>query len=298
METHMKLKVRWLKSLVGATILVTLILWVLKEGVLLERISLSLAVLAILASGVINLLNALIIKNIVSVYQREITFFKALYLSVLGTFGNSAGGLPLGTTLKYILLHKQTGLKVSEITSGLVFSTIATSFFLLSYTALGIWSTGLPLTAKVAPALIVFTIILSIPFLWPLMRNRQSIGRLVEPFIRKSNLQKFIAISAITATAFVSSYWLVATFLFPEIPTLTILFVASAGTLTSLATLLQSVGGIHELSIGFSAYVSGIRLIDGLQVALVLRIGSFLSSGLFLTLLYAWSRQNLRANAP
>jgi hypothetical protein len=90
----------------------------------------------------------------------------------------------------------------------------------------------------------------------------------------------------------------VATFLFPEIPTLTILFVASAGTLTSLATLLQSVGGIHELSIGFSAYVSGVRLIDGLQVALVLRIGSFLSSGLFLALLYAWSRQNVRANAP
>lgn len=294
---HIKLTMRWFKSLVGATILVTLILWVLKEGVLLERISLSLAILAILVSGAINLLNALVIKNIVSVYEREITYFNALRLSVLGTFGNSAGGLPLGTTLKYILLHKQTGLKVSEITSGLVMSTIATSFFLLTYTALGIWSTGLPFAAKMAPTLIALAIILSIPFLWLLVRNRQSVGRLVEPFVRKRNFRKFIAISAITATAFVCSYWLVATFLFPEIPTLTILFVASAGTLTSLATLLQSVGGIHELSVGFSAYLSGVPLIDGLQVALALRIGSFLSSGLLLALLNAWPRQSTRASA-
>ena len=298
MEAHMKRMAKWLKPLVGTAILGTLIFWVVKEGVLLERISLPVAVLATVASGVINLLNASIVKNIVTVYERKITFVKALHLSVLGTFGNSAGGLPLGTTLKYVLLHRQSGLKVSEITSGLVIFTLATSFFLLCYTAVSVWSTGLSLAAKTAPALIVFMVLLLLPFLWRRLRNRRSIGRLVEPFLRKRNLQRLIAISAITATGFVCSYWLVATFLFPEIPALIILFVASAGTLASLATLLQSVGGIQELSVGLSAYVSGVRLIDGLQIALVLRIASLLSSGLFLALLYAWPRRSVRANAP
>ena len=289
---------KWFKPLVGTSILGALIFWVIKEGVLLERLSLTVAVLATVASGVINLANALIVKNIVAVYERKITFLKALHLSVLGTLGNSAGGLPLGTTLKYVLLHRQCGLKISEITSGLVVFTFATSFFLFCYTGVSIWSTGLSLAAKTAPALIVLMVILLLPILWRRLRKHQSIGKLVEPFLRKKNLQRLIVISAITATGFVCSYWLVATFLFPEIPTLTILFVASAGTLTSLATLLQSVGGIQELSVGLAAYVSDVRLIDGLQVALVLRVASLLSSGLFIALLYAWPRWSIRTNIP
>lgn len=287
METRIKRMVRWLKPLVGIAILGTLIFWVIKEGVLLERISLSVAAVATVASGVLNLLNALIIKNIVTVYDRKISFVKSLHLSALGTFGNSAGGLPLGTTLKYVLLHQQSGLKIREITAGLVIFTFATSIFLLCYTAVSVWSTGLLFAAKTTPALILVMLALLLPLLWRHFRKRQSIVTLIEPFLRKRNLQRLVATSAMTATGFVSSYWLVTTLLLPEIPRLTILFIASAGTLTSLATLLQSVGGIQELSVGLSAYVSGVRLIDGLQVALVLRVASLLSSGLFLALLYA-----------
>ena len=287
MQTRIKRIVRWLKPLVGMMILGTLVYWVIKEGVLLERINLSVAAAATAASGVLNLLNALIVKIIVTVYDRKITFVKSLHLSVLGTFGNSAGGLPLGTTLKYVLLHQQSGLKIREITAGLVVFTFATSLFLLCYTAVSAWSTGLSLTTKMAPALILVMLALLLPILWRHLRTRQSIFRLVGPFLQKRNLQRVLATSAMTATGFVFSYWLVAALLLPEIPTPTILFVASAGTLTSLATLLQSVGGIQELSVGLSAYLSGVRLIDGLQVALVLRVASLLSSGLFLALLYA-----------
>lgn len=286
METRIKRMVRWLKPLVGMTILGMLVYWVIKEGALLERINLSVAASATVASGVLNLLNASIVKIIVTVYDRKITFVKSLHLSVLGTFGNSAGGLPLGTTLKYVLLHQQSGLKIREITAGLVVFTFATSIFLLCYTAVSVWATGLSLTAKMTPALILIMLALLLPILWRHLRRRQSIVTLVEPFLRKGNLQRLVATSALTATGFVCSYWLVAALLLPEIPTLTILFVASAGTLTSLATLLQSVGGIQELSVGLSAYLSGVRLIDGLQVALVLRVASLLSSGLFLALLY------------
>ena len=286
METRIKRMVRWLKPIVGMTILGMLVFWVIKEGVLLERINLSVAAAATVASGVLNLLNASIVKIIVTVYDRKITFVKSLHLSVLGTFGNSAGGLPLGTTLKYVLLHQQSGLKIREITAGLVVFTFATSIFLLCYTAVSVWATGLSLTAKMTPALILIMLALLLPILWRHLRRRQSIVTLVEPFLRKGNLQRLVATSALTATGFVCSYWLVAALLLPEIPTLTILFVASAGTLTSLATLLQSVGGIQELSVGLSAYLSGVRVIDGLQVALVLRVASLLSSGIFLALLY------------
>lgn len=287
METRIKRMVWWLKPLVGMTILGTLIYWVIKDGILFERISLSVAAIATFASAILNLLNALIVKIIVTVYGRKISFVKSLYLSVLGTFGNSAGGLPLGTTLKYVLLHQQSGLKIREITAGLVIFTFATSIFLLCYTAVSVWSTGLPVAAKTTPTLILIMLTMLLPLAWPHFRKRRSIVTLVEPFLRKRNLQLLVATSAMTATGFVCSYWLVATLLLPEIPTLTILFVASAGTLTSLATLLQSVGGIQELSVGLSAHLSGIRVIDGLQVALVLRVASLLSSGLFLALSYA-----------
>jgi len=275
-----------LRLFFGLSLLAVIIIWVAKQGILTERISVGLVICSTFVSLLINFINASVIRTIVAVYQGKITYASSLRISSLGALGNAAGGLPIGTGLKFAILYKQNRLRVTEITSGLVIFSIAISFVLLAYASASIWAMNFPLFIKAIPGLLFIAGIFFMLLLWRVLSKKNIAIRLVKPFLKAQHLQRLLVISFSMATAFLLNYWIISRFLFPDIPSMQIVFVASVGILTGLGSLLQSVGGIQEISMGIAAFVSGANLIDGAQLALFLRITSLISSGLLLALFY------------
>jgi hypothetical protein len=274
------------RLLFGLTLLAVIIIWVAKQGILTERISVELLICSTFISLLVNFINASVIRTIVAIYQGKITYASSLRISCLGALGNAAGGLPIGTGLKFAILYKQSRLKVTEITAGLVIFSIAISFVLLAYASVSIWAMNFSPLIKSIPGLLFIVGIVLLIFLWKVLKNKNTAIRLVKPFLMDGNFQRLLVISFSMATVFILNYWIISRFLFPDIPSMQIVFVASVGILTGLGSLLQSVGGIQEISMGLAAYVSGASLIDGAQLALFLRITSLISSGLLLAIFY------------
>lgn len=272
------------RPLLGLSLLGIVVIWVARQGILTERISAGLMICSTVVSLFINLINATIIRAIVDAYEGKITYASSLRISALGALGNAAGGLPIGTGLKFAILYKQSGLKVIEITAGLVIFTIAISFFLLAYASASIWTMGFSPFIKAIPGLLLIVGIALLLLLRTALRKRNGAMRLVEPFLKNNCFQRLLAISFLMTTIFLLNYWVIGRFLFPEIPLMQMIFIASIGILTGLGSLLQSVGGIQEISMGVAAHVSGANLIDGAQLALLLRVTSLISSSLLLAL--------------
>ena len=275
-----------LRTVFGIVLLAAVIIWVAKEGILFSRISFGLLLCSTFAALTINFLNASIIKVMVEVFKRDISYIDALHISALGTFGNSAGGLPIGTTLKYVILYKQSGLKIKETTTGLIIFTIAISLFLLGYAAISVWGMNLARTSKMIPSLLLAASTLVLVVLWKWLRKKNMGRQLIQPFLDSRIFRRITLISFVTATLFILNYLVISLILFPEIPLASVVFIASIGLLTGLASLLQTVGGIHEFSMGISAFIAGIKLIDGMQLALSMRVASLLSSGMILVVFY------------
>lgn len=268
------------------TLLGAIIVWILKEGILITKLGVELILYSSIVSFSTNLINASILRTIVDTYHGELSFLNALHLSALGTFGNSAGGLPIGTTLKYIILHKRSGLNIKQITAGLIVFTVVISYFLLAYASISAWYLHFPHTIKWIPTILFLVSILFLLLLWKWLRNKGTMVNLINPFLSSKSFYRLLINSFAVSTLFLIGYLIVGYILFPSMQAMVIVFVSSVGLLAGLASLLQTVGGVHEFSMGFSAFISGTDLLDGVQLALTMRIASVLSSGLILSIFY------------
>ena len=282
-----------MRPILGITLLGIVVIWILNEGTLLSNLSVELIVFSTLASMTLNVMNAAIIRIIVVAYQRHISHNDALHLSALGTLGNSAGGLPIGMTLKYVILNKKKGLKISEITLGLVVFAATISFFLLAFAAVSCWFINLHPLLRSSIVLLAITSGSIGWWCWWLFKKRSPKVNFLAPFLNPHILPRVLFIGLINATLFIASYWIVSLYLLPQISFAFLIFVTSIGLLTGLGTLLQTVGGIHELSLGVAAFIAGAELVDGLQLALTMRIAAILSSSIIVTALYLLPRHLL-----
>lgn len=275
-----------LKPIGGLALLAWLITWIVREGELLSRLNGGVIVYSTLASACTIGLNALTLRLMADFYRGRVTYPNALRLSALGALGNALGGLPIGTTLKFILLYKGSGLTLSEITAGLVAFSLSITLWLLAVATVAGHLLSLPLqVAGAAPLVLLGMVVLAMPAARWARRNHK-LGPLIDPLLQTGNVARILALGAAVAALFLANYWLISSFLFPHIDALTLLFAASIGILVSLGSLLQSVGGIHELAMGFSSYLSGQAALTGIELGLVMRLTSILASAaLFAVLL-------------
>ncbi|MHB8743636.1 MAG: hypothetical protein ACYC9L_10980 [Sulfuricaulis sp.] len=276
----------YLRTILGLCILAAIIIWVIKKGTLLERLSAPVLFWSTLISLLTSMLHATALASIARAYERKLDFSYALYISALGSLGNAIGGLPLGTTLKYAILYKRIGLKIGQITFGLASYTAGISLVLLVYVAISILFLNFPLNIKVIPAALLVIGIATIVILRYWSKQNRVFSSLLRLFLKRQIAVTVAVLSFSIASLFILNSSIVGRSLFPEHSLIQVVFISATGIFAGLASLLQSVAGIQELTMGLSAFASGINPIDGVQIALVMRIASMISSGLILSLFY------------
>lgn len=274
-----------LRTLLGLVLLAIVITWIIRHGTLIEQASFGLMLGSLIVSFFINLINAVIIKIIVDAYRGGLTYAGALHVSALGSFGNAGGGLPIGTGLKFAILHRRGRLKLREIAAGLAISAAVISFLLVTGMAASIWCMDFPFAVKTAPAGLLVTGLLLAYSSWPWLKKKP-MARWIQPMLASGSFDRLFLACLLMAAAYLLNYLIIGHFLFPEIPVMQMIFMACFGILAGMVSLLQSVGGISEISMGIASYLSGARLIDGAQMALFMRFTSLISSGVFLALFY------------
>lgn len=274
------------KPLLGLLLLGLVIVWIAKQGILFDKLSVKLILASTTASFFINLLNAAVIQTIVGAYRGNISYLRSLHISTLGTLGNAAGGLPVGTTLKFALLYKQSGLKIREITLGLILFTAAITFMLLGYVSISISAMNFRLSISIIPGILFVLGVTMSAFLWSWLSAKKIMAQSTGPLLRHPYLAQMLVVSFSLTSMFILNYWIIGYFLVPDVPPMQMIFIASVGILAGLGSLLQSVGGISEISMGIATAISGLNLIDGAQLALTMRIASLISSAIILSLLY------------
>lgn len=274
------------RPILGLSVLTIIIVWVSKEGVLLQELNWQLIFASTLVSLTLSFVNADCLKVMTRAYATELKFFSALHISALGSLGNALGGLPIGTTLKYAILHKKFCLSITQITVGFVTFSATISAFLLLFAAVGSTGVNLPPGIKYFLAIFAALCIFFIPLfiLW-LQRNAR-VKPLLAPYWHGRTLLKILILSFSTASLFLFNYWVISRFLFPTIPLLELIFMSAVGILVGLGSVLQSVGGVQELSMGMAAYISGAEILDGVQLALVMRITSIIAPAIILMAMY------------
>lgn len=272
------------KPLVGIALLGLVALWAIREGDALSRLGLPVVVYSVLVASVTIGLNAITLKIIANCFQGTLSYRNALHFSALGALGNAIGGLPIGTALKYLLLYKHSGLRATQVTTGLVIVSIAISLWLLLSTAVSAVALPMPGYYRFGPAILLVAGGILVFNLAKWASRQPSLTPLINPFIKPNPLAQVIATSLAVTVTFLLNYWIVAHLLFPAIDSTEIVFLASLGILIGLGSLVQSVGGIQEVSTGLAAVISGNNLITGVELALVMRIASVIASTILLTL--------------
>lgn len=267
---------------IGLLLLAAIILWVLHEGYPVEKVGVAFVGSALLAALASNFANALIISEISKIHGGAMDYRSSLYTTALGTFANAAGGIPIGTALKYVLLHKKGKLSVAQTTAGFVVFTISISLVLLFYITILIRWLDVNDTYRNLAAFALLACLFVVATAAFFLRYLPRVQRHFSLFLRSRALFRISVISVIVTLGFLLSFWVVASQLFPQMTFVQTAFSVSLGSLVSQMAFLQSVGGIQELSIGVATRVAGTELIQGVMLGLTIRMTALVSSGLII----------------
>jgi hypothetical protein len=261
----------WLRVALSVAILAAVILWVVREGDYLRNLSVRALAVSIFFSLLTVLLNGRMLQTIAATYGRTLAFADAVRLSSFASIGNAAGGLPLGTALKFSVLHEHVGLRLAQIAAGTAAFTVGISLTLMLFAALGVAASEMPAAAKLlalaawAGATAVTAI--AIPYL---ARHRR-LAELAAPFAQPGHLARCAALSALVATSFVANSCATGALLLPDAALGQLVFIAAAGILLGLLSFLQGIAGIQELAMALMALAVGVGAPEGAQIALTLR---------------------------
>lgn len=284
----------WLRVALSGAILVAVIVWVVSEGEYLRKLSLR----AVAVSTALSLLTALLhgktLQVIASAYGRSLAYADALRISSLGSIGNAAGGLPLGTALKVSVLRDRVGLQLTQIAAGMAIFTLGISLSLLLFAVLSIAAGDFPGAIKVL-ALGTWGGAVAATAVGLVYLGRQHrLSALVAPLIKADRLARCAMLSFLVAGSFVLNSCATGALLLPEASLNDLLFISSAGTLLGLLSFLQGVAGIQELAMALAALTVGMSAPEGAQVALTLRATAIAASALVLLGLLALRRWRQR----
>lgn len=270
---------KFTRIIVSYTLLIGIILFVLLRGDLFQKFSLQLITITAIISFILMLMNAHALRIICIAYRDvdALDLRSALFIGALGTLGNSLGGLPIGTAIKFSILRRKTHLEFKQIAAGYTFLSlimvgtmiacmlITGAMMLLDFYILFLFAMIGVVTLLIAFGLLLYG------------KRFGFIKNLLMPLYQHAYKQ-LLMIGVLLSLGFLLNYWVSGLFLFPFISSAKILFMSSFGLMASILTLSQSIGGIQELSVGFAGLISEMRLIHGVELALSLRIAAIITS--------------------
>lgn len=285
----------WLRPVLGIAILVAVLVWVEREGDYLRNLSLRVLAVSTALSLLTVLLNGRALQAIAATYGRSLASADALRISSLSSIGNAAGGLPLGTALKFSVLHQHVGLRLAEIFSGMVAFTVVISLVLMLFAALSLVAADVPAVAKWL-AVGAWTGAVAVTAVGvPYLARHHRLSALLAPFVEPGHLGRCAALSALLAGSLVVNSCVTGALLLPEAAFNELLFISSAGILLGLLSLLQGVAGIQELTMALMAIAVGVSAAEGAQIALTLRATAIVASLLALLTQYLVRWRSRRA---
>lgn len=255
---------RHIKLLLGLLLLAALAYFSWRYGEIVRHISpLALATTTAI-SVVIIVLNGLISYRSLTLMAGRIRLLDALHVTAISAFANALGGLPVGLVYKFHVFRQQSGLSAKAIFVGFAYFTLLNVATLLALSGLlsDWWWLSLPLVAcALLPALPFARWLPSAPGLgW-----RQHAGNLL--------------LSLLTSVAMIICYLVLLT---DRCATLSChaeqAGMIGAGLALNFLINGQSLGGASEFTMGFVGFLHGARLLQGVELAIIIRLSSLLAA--------------------
>jgi hypothetical protein len=272
----------WLRFGLGIAILVVVALWVVREGDYLRNLSLRVLAVSTVLSVLTVLLNGRTLQAVAATYGRSLAFADALRLSGFASIGNAAGGLPLGTALKFSVLHERVGLRLAEIAAGMATFTVGIALSLMLFAALSVAASEAATAVKVLALAACGGAVAVVGSAGVFLGRHHRLSALAARFADPRHLARCAALSFLVAGSFVLNSCATGLLLLPAASLNDLLFISSAGILLGLLTLLQGVAGIQELAMALASLAVGVTATDGAQIALTLRASALAGAGLVL----------------
>ena len=267
------------KSITGITFLSFIVIYTYKNGTLFQNFNYKILLLVSSLSLLSLVLNGLIIRISVICFSGQIPRLHAFNLSAIGALGNTLGGIPIGTALKYMLLYKKSGVSIKKITYGFIFFTSLMLFMLLLSCSFFIWFTDIDLNLKLLPLTLIFLFVLFFYYLYYLSRQEHhQLSKLIRPFFSFEILPKYFFVIALNTITSVTSFYIITSYYIPDVEMARSLFLVSLGLLVGISTGAQSIGGLQELSMGISGLLVNLKIIQGVEIVLLYRMATFISS--------------------
>lgn len=277
----------WLRVALGAGILTLVLVWVTRESAFLHNLSAEVILVSSILSILTCVAHALILVAIARAHRRELGMFQALRITALGSLANAAGGLPVGTAIKYSILHRQIRLTLWQITTGLLIFTVGISASLSLYAVTAALFLKFPLSGIILGifALAVLAVLGSLLISHTSrggFRLRAALGTLADT----QGLVLVAGISFLAATSLVLNSCIVGILMLPAYDVSELIFISASGVLVGILSLLQSVAGIQEIAMAAAAQLTRGQPADGAQIALTVRATAVIASILIMTLQY------------
>jgi len=277
----------WARVLLGVAILSAVVVWVVNEGAYLKNLKAPVVLASLLVSLVTTLLQSSALQTIALAYGRPLNYLDALRLSAVASIGNAAGGLPLGTALKFTVLREHAQLTLAQIATGMAMFSAGIVLALALFVVASSSGVGLDWRLSAAGAgLFVVAVAAFVVVLATLARG----GRLaawLQPWAHGPQRARWASLSLLVAASFVANSWVVGSLLFPQMPSVTLVFIASAGLLVGMVSFLYAIAGVQELAMALMAYAIGVGAADGAQIALTLR-GTGIAAAALLLACASW----------
>ena len=266
-----------IKAVFGTLLLVALVLFVSKHGIIIQNIQLgSLLVLALIVLLVMSA-NAVALLCTIRILSKSLSFKNAFALTAITTFGNSIGGLPFGTAYKVYHLTKVVNVNLRAVVLMMLGVAALQVCFIASVTFI----IYLDVESEVFLIFGVLLVVSGVAICIAVKLLKQLVKRGI---IQLAASPMLPLISCVLATIvcvffFFCCFFYVAVTYLPDLGFREIAVLSGIGLSTSIVSGVQSIGGMQELAFGFAAFLSDLKATTGIEFALLFRVASIFSSG-------------------
>lgn len=267
------------KWLVGIFLIGGCIYLAFTQGELLLSIRLSDILTATTISVATIVVNAAITGRAVRLLGGKINNAEAIRITSVGTFSNTLIGLPIGTAYKFVVLRRSSNLSSRHILFGLLYFTLMNVLILTAVAGVSSKNYWLctPLALTIALPLLPVKLLPS--FTKNLFRWQTHLINVLFCFV--------------ACALMISCYMALSTIICADSSCFSDqITVVSLGMAFNFLINGQSIGGVPELTMGFSSLLHGYGMLLGIELGIALRFCSLAAAILIITTQYTLERKN------
>lgn len=259
---------------------------VAKNGDILRQVNFKHIVVASVFSFLIHVFNGLIFWCNISSLKISINFFTCQRINAWSSMANALGGLPIGVAGKLIAASRIAKTPLMPLVYGQFCYTFVFLFvFLLAFFVSLLFSGGEFIFVFICAFLLFFQLSVIVLFKFNLLNfggrwlvfSRSLSGAYgvfgIFSVVVSGALMLVLYLYLIYSLSISPNFWLSLSFI-------------SLALLIAMAIGFSGVGGLLELILGGSAWLSGLELMQGVEIGLIVRCAAIISSGAWLLILF------------